>query len=75
MNSSVAFTTIGSAFGSGRPVTEDEFTSLMISDAGRRARDAMVCTCAGAAAAAGALGVAGVGLAAALGPRDERAGV
>ena len=74
MNSSVAFTIIGSAFGSGKPVTDEEFTRRMISEAGRRASEAMVYTCA-APAVLLALGVAGVGLAATLGPRDDNSGV
>ena len=42
MKSSVAFTTSGSALGRGNPVAEDEFASLMISDAGSLASDAIV---------------------------------
>lgn len=67
MNSSVALTTRGSALGKGKPVAEAELASLMISAAGRRARDAMVCP--------EDPGVVGTGDAVADGPRDDKSGV
>ena len=71
MKSSVAFTTSGSALGRGNPVAEDEFASLMISDAGSLASDAIVYV----VDADELLGVSGMGDAAADGPRDDMSGV
>lgn len=80
MNSSVDFVTSGSALGKGRPVAEDEFASLMISEAGNRAKDAMVCTVdeggeGDVEGTMGALGVAGAGEAVAEGPLELKSGV
>lgn len=66
MNSSVAFTTSGSAFGNDTPAV-DEFVILMISAAGKRASDVMACVV--------EPGVTGTGDDAAEGPREERSGV
>lgn len=60
MNSSVALTTSGSAFARGNPVAFGELANLMISVAGRRARDARVWTVAGAMAGTMADAMAGV---------------
>jgi hypothetical protein len=61
-------TTSGSTFGRGRPVADDEFASLIISAAGKRARDAIVCE-------EDDPGVTGKGDDAAEGPLDDNAGV
>lgn len=71
MKSSVALTTSGSALGRGKPVAEDEFAILIISDAGNLARDEIVCV----VNAEELLGVSGMGDAAADGPRDDMSGV
>jgi len=60
--------TNGSGFGRGRPVADDEFASLIISAAGKRAREAMVCE-------EDDPGVTGTGDDAAEGPLDDSAGV
>ena len=80
MNSSVDFVTSGSGLGKGSPVADEEFASLIISEDGNRAKDAIVCTVfvdsvGDVDGMRDVLGVVGVGEAVADGPRELKSGV